>query len=76
MVKNKSNPIPATPIDNNNMKLVSIKNVTLQILELYQTTERGPKVHYVGPGKIIVLPESGVSQQIKNLVERRMLKAN
>lgn len=57
-------------------RIVSVKNVTLQILELYQTTPKGPKVHYVGPNKILTLPEDEVSQQIKNLAERRMLKIN
>jgi len=58
------------------MRFVKIKNVTLQTLELYETTPKGPKVHYVPPSQMITIPESGVTKQIRTLVTRRMLKIN
>lgn len=51
-----------------------IKNVSLQTLEIYQTTPRGPIAHFVQPKHMITIPSKEVSTQMKTLAARRMLK--
>jgi len=79
MLKNKKEKSKDLGVDNS-MKpsyvpsMSRVKNVSLQTLELYQTTNRGPIIHFVQPGKIIEIPTNEVSNQMKTLAGRRMLK--
>ncbi len=59
-----------TPIE----EVSRIKNVSLQTLEIYQTTHRGPIAHFVQPKCMITIPANEVSTQMKTLAARRMLK--
>lgn len=52
----------------------SIKNESLQGLEVFFTTEVGPKSYWLRPKEIVTIPENYVTKQIKLLVERRILK--
>ena len=51
----------------------SIKNECLQRLELYLTTDRGAKRIWLMPRDTVVVPGTYLSDQIKNLSQRRML---
>lgn len=53
---------------------VTIKNVSLQTLELYLKGSRSPKAVYLGPGQITRCWDSQVSDQIKTLENRRLVK--
>lgn len=52
----------------------TIKNVSLQNLELYFKAPKGPKVQYLAPNNIIKVLESTITDQVKTLAERRLLK--
>jgi len=51
----------------------SIKNEALQRLELYLLTEKGTKRIWLMPRDTIVVPNTYLSEQIKNLKQRRIL---
>jgi len=51
----------------------SIKNEALQRLELYLTTDKGTKRIWLMPRDTIVVPNAYLSEQIKNLSQRRIL---
>jgi len=51
----------------------SIKNEALQRLEIYLDTDRGPKRIWLLPQETIVVPNTYLSGQIKNLSGRRVL---
>tara|TARA_R110000744_G_scaffold251581_1_gene367497 strand:- start:24 stop:200 length:177 start_codon:yes stop_codon:yes gene_type:complete len=54
------------------MKL--IQNESLQRLELYLIGEKGTQRIWLMPREVIAVPGSYLSDQIKNLSQRRMLK--
>lgn len=51
----------------------SIKNDSLQRLELYLTTDKGTKRIWLLPNDTVVVPNYYLSEQIKNLSQRRIL---
>ena len=51
----------------------SIKNDSLQRLELYLTTQKGTKRIWLMPRETIVVPNYYLTQQIENLSQRRIL---
>lgn len=54
--------------------MIGIRNESLQSLEIYVMTPNGPKTYWLSPNEIVTLPEDFVSEQIKILSARRMLK--
>jgi len=54
------------------MKL--IKNESLQGIQLFIKTPNGGKYEYLAPQKKIVVSESSISSQVKNLANRRKLR--
>ena len=52
----------------------TIKNVSIQGLEIYVSTPNGPETIWVQPRQSITIPESYVGSQIKQLAIRRMVK--
>jgi len=53
--------------------LKSIKNDSLQRLELYLTTKKGTKRIWLMPRETVVVPNYYLTKQINNLAERRIL---
>ncbi len=51
-----------------------IKNESLQRLELYLTTENGTERVWIMPKEVLAVPANSLSEQVKNLSKRRMLK--
>jgi len=51
----------------------SIKNDSLQRLELYLTTDKGTKRVWLLPNDTLVVPSYYLSEQVKNLSQRRIL---
>lgn len=51
-----------------------IKNNALQSLELYFNTEKGIFRKYLKPNTSIEVPEHYISEQVKNLSKRHLLK--
>lgn len=52
----------------------TIKNLSLQGFEVYLATRNGPKPIWLAPSSCVVVPESFISEQVKLLVKRRILK--
>ena len=52
----------------------TIKNISIQGLEVYMTTPKGPESVWLLPRQSITIPESYVGSQIKQLTVRRMLR--
>jgi len=51
----------------------SIKNDSMQRLELYLTTDKGTERVWLLPNDTLVVPNYYLSEQIKNLSQRRIL---
>ena len=51
-----------------------IQNTSLQGRFVFLNTSSGTKDVWLSPGKSIVVQESSITQQVKNLVGRRLLK--
>ena len=51
----------------------SIKNDSMQRLELYLTTDKGTKRVWLLPNDTLVVPGYYLSEQVKNLSQRRIL---
>ena len=64
------------PIVQNPSIMKRVKNDTLQSHTLFFKTEKGPLEHWLQPGQSIVVPESYLSEQVKTLHRRRILKIN
>ncbi len=52
----------------------SLTNHSLQRLEVFFRTQKGPKRTWIMPKETIVIPESFISKQVRVLAERRMIK--
>ena len=52
----------------------NIKNQSSQGLEIFLTTEIGPKTHWISPREIIQVPSSYISSQLKLLHKRKLIK--
>lgn len=52
----------------------NIKNDSLQALEIFFITEEGPKTYWLKPKETISVPPSYLSDQIKNLYSRRVIR--
>lgn len=52
----------------------TVKNMSVQGLEVYKTTATGPEAVWLGPRQSIVIPESQIGSQIQNLAKMRMVK--
>lgn len=50
-----------------------VTNQSMQGQMVFLSTERGAKGVWLSPGQDIVVPESYLSDHIKNLVERKLL---
>lgn len=53
---------------------MNIKNVSLQGLEIYLNTSKGPQTKWLPPKGVLKLSNNEVSDQLKNLIQRRMIK--
>lgn len=51
-----------------------IKNDSLQTFVIYLMTETGEKEMYMKPKDSIVVPQSYITEQVKNLQKRRLFK--
>ena len=65
----QQDPIAKPPSD-----MKRVKNDTLQSHTIFFKTEKGPLEHWLQPGQSIVVPESYLSEQVKTLHRRRILK--
>ena len=54
--------------------MTGIKNESLQGLELYVLTPNGSKTYWLEPNATITLPTEYISEQIKVLHARRMIR--
>lgn len=54
--------------------LITIKNTSLQNLEIYLKSPSGPKVQYLQPSQVVQIKESQLTDQVRTLAARRMLK--
>lgn len=54
--------------------LITIKNTSLQNLEIYLKSPGGPKVQYLQPSQVVQIKESQLTDQVRTLAARRMLK--
>ena len=52
----------------------SIKNDSLQALEIFLITEDGRKTYWLKPKELINVPSGYLSDQIKNLHSRRVIR--
>jgi len=52
----------------------SIKNESLQGLEIYLNTPKGAITTWLTPRAVITVPNSYITEQVKVLAKRRMLK--
>jgi len=52
----------------------SITNNSLQSFDVFLMTERGIETVWMTPKKTIVVPESYITDQIKNCAKRRIFK--
>ena len=52
----------------------SITNESLQSFEVYFSTPKGPKTHWLVPKKTIVVPNSYITEQVKNMQKMRLLR--
>jgi len=52
----------------------TIKNLSVQGLEVYVKTPKGPETVWLEPRKSITIPENYVSSQIEQLAIRRMVR--
>ena len=52
----------------------SIKNDSLQSLEIFLITEDGPKTYWLKPKELISVPAGYLSDQVKNLHSRRIIR--
>ena len=52
----------------------TIINQSMQAFEIYFTTEKGAETYWLTPDEYITIPTHYISDQIKNLVERRLIK--
>ena len=55
------------------LDMVDIVNESLQAFEMYLVTEIGVKEYWITPGKRITVPKSYVSDQVRNLENRRII---
>ena len=51
-----------------------IKNDSLQGFEIYLRTEGGAKAVWLKPREVITVPEHYITEQVKTLHKRRLLK--
>jgi hypothetical protein len=51
-----------------------IKNDSLQGFILYLSSPKGSNSYWLKPGQSIVVPDSALSEQVKTLHKRRLLK--
>lgn len=51
-----------------------IKNDSLQGLEIYLRTEVGVQSHWITPKQTIAVPDFYITDQVRNLQRRRMVK--
>ena len=51
-----------------------VKNDSLQSREIYLLTEKGPQTYWLRSKEVISVPSHYISDQIKNLGDRRILK--
>ena len=52
----------------------TIKNISMQGLEVYLVTPNGPDTVWLTPRQVVTVPESYMGSHIKQLVGRRMLR--
>jgi len=55
------------------LDMVEIVNESLQAFEMYLITEIGVKEYWITPGKRITVPRSYISDQVRNLENRRII---
>lgn len=51
-------------------------NESLQSLQILFLTNRGPVMYRLTPGESIVVPEAYISNMVKKLQRRKMIKVN
>jgi hypothetical protein len=52
----------------------NIKNQSTQGLEIFLTTEIGPKTHWIAPREVIQVPASYISSQLQLMHQRKLIK--
>jgi len=52
----------------------TIKNISMQGLEVYLVTPKGPETLWLAPRATATIPESYIGSHIKQLAVRRMLR--
>jgi len=51
-----------------------LKNDSLQTFSIYLLTESGEKEYWLKPKESLVIPESYLTDQVRNLLKRRLFK--
>jgi hypothetical protein len=54
--------------------LVKLKNQALQGFNIFLQTDSGTKSFWLTPKESVLIEESSITQQIKNMVRRNLLK--
>lgn len=52
----------------------TIKNISMQGLEVYVVTPNGPETLWLPPRRSVTIPESYIGSHVKQLAVRRMLR--
>lgn len=52
----------------------TITNLSVQGFEIYFSTPTGMQTYWLKPNEYLTIPKSYLSPQIKNMVERRLVK--
>lgn len=54
--------------------LVKLVNLSLQGFNIFLVTDLGAKSFWLTPKESVMIPENGVSSQIKKMIKKKLLK--
>lgn len=54
----------------------SITNTSIQSFEIYLDTRKGAEVYWLKPQETIVVPTNYLTEQIRTLIKRRILRVS